>query len=379
MTEQILTNARIVTAETVIENGTMIVAHGRIVAVAREPTRAPGAVDCEGDYLLPGLIELHTDNLEKHFAPRPGVRWPADNAVIAHDAQLAACGITTVFDAVAIGDIGAGGVRVEALHDMLDAIRRAQSNKHLRAEHLLHIRCEVSFEATADLFRSLAGTPLIKLVSIMDHTPGQRQFVDPDKLKLYYTKKHGMSDAEFSRFCIDRLDAHQRFAARHRKEIVALAQDHGYALASHDDATPAHVEEAVADGMTIAEFPTTIDAARASHGAGLAVLVGGPNIVLGGSHSGNISAAELVESGVVDIISSDYVPSSLAHAIFAIAARGIGLPAAARMASFNPARAVGLDDRGELAAGKRADWIRVRPVDGAPVIRDVWREGRRIA
>jgi alpha-D-ribose 1-methylphosphonate 5-triphosphate diphosphatase len=378
MTEIILTNARVVAPDHVVERATLVVIDDRVRAVEDGRAMGPGCLDMEGDILLPGLVELHTDNLEKHFSPRPGVRWPAENAVLAHDAQIVASGITTVLDAVAIGDIGSGSVRREGVETMLGAIRQAQAAGHTRAEHLLHIRCEISSETTGEVFGALAGTPLIRLVSIMDHTPGQRQFVDPEKLRLYYTRKYHMDEAQFATFVTERHEAHRLYSGRHRREIVALAQEHGYALASHDDATPEHVAEAVADGMTLAEFPTTREAAQASRKGGLAVLIGGPNVVLGRSHSGNISARDLVAEGLADVISSDYVPSSALHAVFALAADGLPLHDAVCMATLRPAQAVGLDDRGALAPGKRADWIRVRPGDGAPVVREVWRAGKRV-
>jgi alpha-D-ribose 1-methylphosphonate 5-triphosphate diphosphatase len=378
MTEHILTNAHLVTADGVHDCGTLVFSGEAITNVASERSNAIGAVDCEGDYVLPGFVELHTDNLEKHFSPRPGVNWPPLDAVLAHDAQIAAAGVTTVFDALSVGDIGTNSVRMEGLNDMLESISAAQIAGHTRAEHMIHARCEVSHGDTLDLFQGMVGEPLLKLVSIMDHTPGQRQFVDPDQLRRYYSRKYSLTDAEFEVFIAECLARHERYSAKQRTEIVAIAKQNGYALASHDDATEAHVAEAVEAGMSIAEFPTTREASRAAKKAGLAILMGAPNVVLGGSHSGNVSAAELVHAGEADILSSDYVPSSLMRAIFSLSEGGIDLARMVRMASKCPAESVGLDDRGELATGKRADWVRVRPVDGVPVIREVWRRGERV-
>lgn len=380
MRDLLLTNARIVTADTVLE-GTVVARDGLIESVETGATRAAGAIDLEGDYLLPGLVELHTDNLEKHFSPRPGVRWPAAAAVIAHDAQVAAAGITTVLDALALGDLVGTARRLDNIHAMVRAIRDARASQALRAEHLLHLRCEISFPECDEMFRTVADDPLVRLVSIMDHTPGQRQFTDIGQYRLYYQKKHGLSDAEFE-VLVERQMAHQReHAERNRNAVIGMARELGLALASHDDATAAHVEEAVAGGMTIAEFPTTLDAARAARDHGLSVLVGGPNIVLGKSHSGNIAALELAKLGLVDVVSSDYVPASMIQAPFLLTARssGLDLPAATRLVSRNPARAVGLNDRGEIAPGLRADLVRVSVIDDLPVVRTVWREGARVA
>ena len=379
MNERILTNARIVLSDRVLDRGTLVLDGDRIKAVGYDMSASGCAVDLDGDYVLPGFVELHTDNLEKHFSPRPGVTWPAVDAVLAHDAQIAAAGVTTVLDALAVGDIGTNRVRAEGLNDMFEAISTAQIAGHTRAEHMIHARCEVSDGLALQLFEAMIGEPLLRLVSVMDHTPGQRQFVDPAQLRRYYSRKYSLDDdAKFEAFVARCMDSHHRYSAPQREAVIALAKQHGYALASHDDATEAHIAEAVEAGMTIAEFPTTREAARAARRAGLATLLGAPNIVLGGSHSGNVSAADLVREGEADILSSDYVPSSLMQAIFRVADSGMDLAAAVRMASKTPAEAVGLDDRGELAAGKRADWVRVRPLDGVPVVREVWRRGDRV-
>jgi alpha-D-ribose 1-methylphosphonate 5-triphosphate diphosphatase len=339
------------------------------------------AVDLEGDFLLPGLVELHTDNLEKHVAPRPGVRWPMPAAVIAHDAQIAAAGITTVYDALTVGEISQDGVRAEMLHDSVAAIAAAERDGALRAQHFLHLRCEVAHETIVETVEPLIGHPLLRLMSLMDHTPGQRQFTDVAVYRRYYKGKYGLSDAEIDRFIEDMRRAQTRFGDRYRAALADGCRRRGLPVASHDDATPAHVAEAMDAGCAIAEFPTTMDAARAAHAAGLAVLMGAPNLVLGGSHSGNVSAMDLAEAGVLDILSSDYVPLSLLHAAFLLHERGPRLPLSQAIAlvTATPARAVGLDDRGAIAPGLRADLARVggRPPFVTPVA--VWRGGRRIA
>jgi alpha-D-ribose 1-methylphosphonate 5-triphosphate diphosphatase len=379
MSETIFTNARVVTRDEEFR-GTVTVRDGRIAAVEPGDSTVPGAVDLEGDYLVPGLVELHTDNLEKHFAPRPGVRWPSRAAVMAHDAQVVAAGITTVFDALALGDVFYGSSRIEGLEEMHGGIRRARDTGLLKADHLLHLRCELSFAQVLELFERLMDGPLVRLVSIMDHTPGQRQFVDVEKYRFYYMKKYGMANDEFEHFLASRREAQAKYSVVHRRAILERAKARGFVLASHDDATAAHVTESADDGMTIAEFPTTLEAARLSRERGLAVLLGAPNVVLGGSQSGNIAARDLAAAGLLDIVSSDYVPMSLMQAPFALAQAGIGLdlPAAIRLASHNPARVMGLDDRGEIAPGRRADLARVSVVEDMPVVRSVWREGTRV-
>ncbi len=377
--ELILTNARVVSSDAEFD-GTVVVRDGRIVEVGTGRSHAPCAIDLDSDYLVPGLVELHTDNMEKHFSPRPGVKWPSLPAVIAHDTQIAAAGITTVFDSLALGDVRGDTDRVMNRERMIDAVRTVSDRRMSRAEHRLHLRCEIVADDAVESIDRWIDLPLVGLVSINDHTPGQRQFLDPEKLRHYHTKKYGMTNAEFDVFSVRAIELHHKNAARNRSEVVARARSRGLPIASHDDATRAHVEEAVENGMTIAEFPTTSEAASASREAGLSVLVGAPNLVMGGSHSGNIAAIDLVRDGQADILSSDYVPASLMESVFRLPSSGAGisLPEAVRLASLNPARAVGLGDRGEIAPDRRADLVRVRVLDGAPLVRTVWREGERV-
>ena len=377
-TEVLFTNARIVLEDRVLD-GSLAVSQGRIDHIDSGRSGVSAALDCEGDYLLPGLIELHTDNLEKHFGPRPGVRWPALPAVLGHDAQVAAAGITTAYDALYVGDGADGTPRAANLADMVRSLQRAAEQGVLRAEHRLHLRCELSESACPEHYRAHAGHPLVGLVSVMDHTPGQRQFADLAIYRTFYLKQHGLDDAQFEALNERRLAAHREFSGPNRRAIVALAHELGHRLASHDDATLEHIAEAARDGVAIAEFPTTLEAARAARAAGLAVLMGAPNLILGGSHTGNAAALDFAREGLLDILSSDYVPGALIEAAFRLPHdTGIALPAAVATVSANPARAMGLSDRGILAPGRNADLVRVREIDGLPVVRGVWRRGERV-
>jgi alpha-D-ribose 1-methylphosphonate 5-triphosphate diphosphatase len=376
--ELVLTNARIVTADEVLD-GTVMVRGGEIVSVDGGSSKVSGAVDLAGDYLLPGLIELHTDNLEKHVAPRPGVRWPMPAAVLAHDAQIAGAGITTVFDALTVGEVRQDGVRADMLHSSIEAITAGQREGGLRAEHFLHLRCEVAHETIVRTVEQLIDHPLLRLVSLMDHTPGQRQFASVEKYYEYYQGKFGYSDTEMAAYVAEKTELNRRFADPNRRALAALVRAHGLPQASHDDGTLAHIEQAIELGMTIAEFPTTVEAAAAAERHRMAVVMGAPNVVRGGSHSGNISARDLAAAGLLDILSSDYAPVSLLHAAFLLhSGIEMPLPEAVAKVSFNPARALRLSDRGEIAPGKRADLVRVCIVDQLPVPRQVWRAGERV-
>lgn len=378
MTETVFANARVVLRREVVR-ASVLVRDGVIAGIDAGNSAAAGAVDLDGDYLLPGLVELHTDNLERNVALRPGVRWPMPAAVVAHDAQVAAAGITTVLDALALADAADGTLRSEMLQDAADQIADVQARGMLRAEHLLHLRCEVAFGGVLEMLEPLLDRPLVRLVSLMDHTPGQRQFVSLDKYREYYQGKLGYSDERMDELIRQRHDEQVAFADRHRRTIVDWCRTRGVPTASHDDATEAHVEEAAGYGVTISEFPTTVEAASAARRHGMATIMGAPNVVRGGSHSGNVSAAALAEAGLLDILSSDYAPNSLLSAAFLMHRdRAVPLADAVATVSATPAAAMGLDDRGEIAVGRRADLIVVHDAGHLQVVREAWRAGRRV-
>jgi alpha-D-ribose 1-methylphosphonate 5-triphosphate diphosphatase len=387
--ETVLSNASIVLGEKTL-HGSVLIRDGMIADISSGPNAV--GEDLDGDHLLPGLVELHTDHVEYHFSPRPGVRWDPLPAVLASDAQLAAAGATTVLDAVRIGS--EPGNREDAgasARDLADAIELAADAGLLRADHAIHVRCEVSTEDCLDSFGDFADDPHVRLVSVMDHTPGQRQFADIEAYKRNYLAKLRLSESEFEAFVAPRRERSARYADSHRRAIAKLAAERGLTLATHDDATADHVAESVELGARISEFPTTVLSAGVAAERGQLIVMGAPNIVRGGSQSGNVAATELLGLGLLHILSSDYVPASPLQAVFQLVAEGVlGLPEGARLTSGNPAQAVGLDDRGEIAVGKRADLVRVRahdlPVTGrhprglrVPVVRGVYRQGARVA
>ncbi|WP_283195708.1 alpha-D-ribose 1-methylphosphonate 5-triphosphate diphosphatase [Rhizobium sp. AN80A] len=376
--ETVFSNARIVLEDEIVE-GSVLVRDGKIEDIASGSSRL--GEDFEGDYLIPGLVELHTDHLEGHYSPRPGLRWNKTAAIQAHDAQIVTSGITTVFDCLRMGADEDGGFEHGEMRDMADAIQKAEKEGRLRAEHLIHLRCEVSADNVLQHFADFENDPYVRLVSLMDHAPGQRQFQTMDQYIFYYQKKRGLTDAEFARFVDRRVSESERNSTPHRVAISKVCAERGITVASHDDATLAHVDEAIENGVRLAEFPTSFDAAKASHENGMSVLMGAPNIVRGKSHSGNIAARDLAERGVLDVLSSDYVPLSLLYAPFLIAdeVESISLPKAIAMVTSTPARTVSLNDRGRIATGLRADLVRVFRDEGVPVSRSVWREGRRVA
>ncbi|MDA7948964.1 MAG: alpha-D-ribose 1-methylphosphonate 5-triphosphate diphosphatase [Hyphomicrobiaceae bacterium] len=378
--ELVLTNARIVLADEIVQ-GTVSVRSGRIDAVDASRTAIPSAVDLEGGTLIPGLIELHTDNIERHLMPRPKADWPSEAAVMSHDREVVASGITTVCNALAVGAVNTHAIRETMLLEICRTVDGLDDSGALKADHFLHLRCEVSYPSLPGLIEPVIDHPAIRIISVMDHTPGQRQFADIGEYASFYKGRFGLNDAELERFMKERQADQIRYSATNRSKVVELGSARGISLASHDDATEDHVDEAISDGIVIAEFPTTKAAAKKSHENGLAVLMGGPNMVRGRSHNGNISARDLAEAGTLDILSSDYIPASLLYAALVMerSVDDIALPQAIATVTRNPARQISLDDRGEIAVGKRADLVHFRETGGVPVIQNVWREGRLVA
>ena len=376
-------NARMVLPDEV-QTGSLSVEAGRIAGFGASNSSLPQAIDLEGDFLMPGFIEVHTDNFERHLMPRPKVQWAEMPALLAHDAEIAAAGITTVFDALGVGDADHESLRGTAWDAVLQTLDACTAENVLRADHHLHVRCELPAHNTIDLFQPFHGHERLTLISLMDHTPGQRQWENIEHARVYYTGKKGWSQEKFEHQVAHAERLQAQYAEPHRDYFVDYCREHGIALASHDDTTVAHVEQAHAEGASMSEFPTTLAAAQAARERGLLTVMGGPNVVRGGSHSGNVAAADLARHGLLDILSSDYVPGSLLSAVLRLVADDIlSLPEAVAIVSRNPARATGLHDRGAIEPGLRADLVQVRVVDMPNglrhgVVRAVWREGQRV-
>lgn len=372
----ILTNAIIVLPDDTVQ-GTLVLRDGVIADVQRGRSSLPAAHDVDGDYLIPGIVDTHTDNLERQVQPRSLARWPSRSAMVAHDAQCAAAGVTTVLDALCLGDLGFDPGRMRTFQEGVTDLDALGGADLLKAEHFLHLRCEVPAADMLSLFDTVAEHPRVRMVSLMDHSPGVGQYVDLDFYRAL-RRRGGADEAYIERRILELQEQRARLRMPNRRALLERLAGRDIALASHDDRTEEEVAENAADGVRISEFPVTMAAARAAKAAGMDVVAGAPNIVRGGSHSGNVAAADLMEFGAVDALASDYVPNALVEAAFQCAQR-IGLPRAIAMITDQPARLAGLPDRGRLAAGERADVVRVRVHDGLPVVRQVWRQGERVA
>ena len=375
----ILTNARLVLPNEVVL-GTVVVDAGIIADV--QPGRrspAPGAVDLGGDTLMPGIVDVHTDNLERQVQPRSNARWPSRSAMAAHDAQCAAAGVTTVLDALCLGDFGFDKDRIRTFHDGVADLDALADTGLLKSEHFLHLRCELPAPDMMELLDPVAEHPRVRMVSLMDHSPGIGQYANLDRYRAMRLREgHGFAWIEGR--IVELQEQRARTRGPNRRALLDRIVPLGIVLASHDDNTAEEVAENAADGIRISEFPVSMLAATEARARGMDVIAGAPNIVRGGSHSGNVSAADLVRGRVVDAYASDYVPSSLLEAAFAsVVQTGITLAQGVAMVTANPARMAGLHDRGRIEPGLRADLLHVREHEGMPVVRQVWRGGERVS
>ena len=369
-----LTNLRLVTPEGVREPGSLRIEQGRIVEVVEGLVK--GALDCRGLTAIPGIVDLHGDMLEREVSPRPGMEFPEEVALVQLDKRLAANGVVTAFAAISMAE--GAGLRSEAR-----ALRLIEWVLKLRPRFLtdmrIHVRYEITNMDTGQSLADLLERGAVHLLSFTDHSPGQGQFRDPESFARYYTQWLGV-------------DFHVALGIAKEKEVLAKAEEtwetvrrladkareKGVPMASHDDDTEARVQSMAGLGVSISEFPITLEAAKAAKGLGLGVVMGAPNAFRGGSHLGNLSARRALAEGVLDALASDYHPATLLLGAYKLAEDG-GLPLhrAIGLVTEGPARLVGLTDRGRLAPGYLADVVLVE--EGAyPRVRATLREGRFI-
>lgn len=380
-TDLVLANAQIILVDEVVR-GSVVVHDGVISDISGGTSIPPGATDCQGAYLAPGLIELHTDNLERHMQPRPKVDWPHRPAIVAHDRELAGAGITTVFDAIRVGSITSDQSKrrfAKYARQMADEILEMRAAGALKISHHIHLRAEVCSETLVEELDEFGPDDKVGIVSLMDHTPGQRQFRDLQKFEDYVCGKNGISRDNFDQYIAFLCELQDQYGARHETAAVAAAKRLGATLASHDDTTAQQVAHSHALGIQMAEFPTTFEAADACHAVGIANIMGAPNLVRGGSHSGNVAASDLAAHDRLDILSSDYVPAALLQGALLLAKTWNDLPRGLATVTRNAAHHVGLSDRGEIMRGKRADLVMFDVMETTPIIHAAWVCGNRVA
>lgn len=371
-----LINARIVLKDTIIEDGSVLIANGKITSINPDSVVADEVIDLQGKTLMPGMIDLHCDALEKEVEPRPNVHFPLDFACAQADKRNAAAGITTVYHALSFANDELG-VRN---NDFAADIARAVGNwrPHGLVDNRVHCRYEITDETGAPVLKKLIEDDAMHLISMMDHTPGQGQFKDMAAYRDYLTQNYKKTADEVNVIVDRKLEAASGAFMR-MEELAYAAHSAGISIASHDDDSIERVETMNKIGADISEFPITLEAAQAAKKSGMSTIFGAPNILRGKSQSGSMKAIEAIHEGVADCLCADYSPASLIVAIFKIPELSeLDLPAAVRLVTSNPAKAARLDDRGEIAVGKRADLIVIDTPAGLPQVSQVWSNGTSV-
>lgn len=369
-----LTGARIVLADEVIDNGAVLIEDGVIAAV--EPETAPPAKyhDLSGHILMPGMIDLHCDALEKEVEPRPGVHFPLDFACAQADKRNAAAGITTVFHALSFANHELGVRNNDFAARIARAVHAWQD--HSLVDNRVHTRYEVTDTTAPAVLGELIDQGEAHLISFMDHSPGQGQFRDVEAYRQYLTRTYKTDEASLDEILARKVDA-ARGAMERMQSLAEEARAHGVPIASHDDDSPEKVATVQSLGAVISEFPINLETAQAARESGLSTLFGAPNILRGQSQSGNMRALDAVLAGVADCLCGDYSPAALLPSVMKLSEMtDITLPESVALVTRNPARAVGLTDRGEIAVGKRADLLAVRQLGDLFQAAAVWSAGQ---
>ena len=354
MTRTVIEDARIVTP-TGVERGSLVVDGDRIDAVApSDPSTDPARrIEADGKFLLPGLVDLHGDDVEQHVFPRSEARVPAEMALDACDRATLAAGITTKFHAVAFEETPTENRSLHLARELRDALADADG---LAARHRFHARCEVSDPDCVAAVCDAVGSGGVSLVSLMNHAPGTGQFDDAESFERRYADGSGETEWDAESFA-QRRDCDESVLDARVKRIADCARDADVPVASHDDERPSTVDRMRRRGVSISEFPVTKAAAEAATAEGMTTVMGAPNLVRGGSLWGNLDVGTAIAADAVDVLCSDYHPQSLLRAPFV----DTGEPLHRRVARVTsaPADAVGLDDRGRIAPGAVADLVLV--------------------
>jgi len=369
-----------VTPDGVIDRGTLSVADQVICGIGdRRPPAGAKTVDAQGATLMPGFVDIHSDAVETAIQPRPGGRFPTDMALRELDRSLVACGITTIFHSLSFCDNLQTGLRNS--RNCADLIREINSEAPaLAASTRVHLRFEITETQAVPLVESLVADNQVHFFSLMDHTPGQGQFVDVEQFRLYYGKVRGKSARELDALIDLRIEARRKLEDTALVHLSQVCRKKGIRIASHDDDTAEKVRWNQLLGVSLAEFPVTLEAARLARELGMHVSFGAPNILRGGSATGNLSAREAIRQGCGSIICSDYAPMAMIHAGAALVRTGlVDIMQMSQMLSGNPARAVGIDAvTGAIEAGKSADLVLVRFGERYPRILKTFVAGRQV-
>ena len=355
-----LSNFDVVLADRIIGNGALRIEDGIIVDISESPVD-DADVEGGGLLLMPGMIDMHGDMIEREIEPRPGVRMPMEMGLRDLDTKLATSGITTAYASLSFAPGSTyGHMRsYDFTSEMIRAVVAARPS--LLIDHRVHARFEVTFPAALSVVKELVGEGIVDLVSLCDHTPGQGQYRNLELQAANISRSKGISLEAAAEQLQQRIRDRKETAGDMTATLRAIAQYcalHGVPVASHDDDTVEKVELMHSLGANISEFPVTLEAAQQAHKRGMQNAMGAPNALRGQSYSNNLSARQAHEAGVLDLLAADYHPSAMLPAVLVLGKTDPdGLAGAVRLTTVNPAQALGLQDRGQIRVGLRADLI----------------------
>ncbi|MCL2807989.1 MAG: alpha-D-ribose 1-methylphosphonate 5-triphosphate diphosphatase [Coriobacteriia bacterium] len=376
-------NGRIITPESIVQDKVLLIEGERIVGLGESAEGASMVVDAHGRYVMPGIIDMHSDKIEQYIQPRPTSQLDFEFALKTCERDLLGAGITTMYHSLSLykNDIfGKSLLKTkETVQKLADLIATIHTRYHL-IHHRFHLRIEIDNLEAFDIVQAMLEQDVVHLISFMDHTPGQGQYRDLEVYQNAVMKYNGgeVNDAGFESImqyhkCKDTLSFGQM------KQLAALAHKKGIAVASHDDDSLDKLALNKELGVCISEFPISLEVAQGAKEYGFYTVVGSANILRGCSHSGNLSAAEAILNDCGDIICSDYYPAASLQSVFYMNENhGVPLPDMVRRVSLNPAKALGTaKDYGSIEAGKKADILIVELLDGYPVITHAFVDGNR--
>ena len=371
-----LTNARIVLPDEVLDNGDLVISNGLIDAICPNGATKAETIDLRGQTLMPGMIDLHCDALEKEVEPRPNVHLPLGFACAQADKRNAAAGITTAFHALSFANDELGVRNNKIAAEIVEAMHSWRCNSLI--DNRIHCRYEITDETAMPILIDLLKRGRAHMASIMDHTPGQGQFKNIAAYRDYLTRTYCKSNDEIDTIIDQKIQAAASTGERIESLAVA-AHAAGVSMASHDDDTHERIEMVRRLGADISEFPISVDAAKFAREQGMFTVFGAPNVLRGKSQSGSVKVMDAINAGVADCLCSDYSPAALLTSVFRIAEEAnLGLAKTVRMVTAHPARAARMTDRGEVVTGKLADLIAVTFQGGMPQASRVWVHGREI-
>lgn len=373
MNRTIISNARIVTPNSSFV-GSLVIEDDRIAEIEEHRAYADG-IDAGGRWLIPGIIDIHTDYFEKELHPRPSAAFPVELAFHMMDMRALASGLTTVLGAVRISDDDKG----KRTHPLRERNGLALADEYERlsgmssARHYMHIRWDTNFEPVDDILEELSRYESIGNIVFNENIPGERQFRSLEDVARKRAAANGMTMEQAMANLQERIERNRKINNRPQVRHAFAGK---ICIGSHDDTTVQHVEEALEMGATLAEMPTTLEAARRAKELGMNVCMGAPNYYRGGSHCGNLSCVDALEQNLVDALCSDYHFPSMLGCMVKMMDAGLDPSSAANLITLNPARIIGRDDElGSLEVGKKADLTLFEPREGFGLVREVWVDG----